>query len=141
MMNQHGFWRHQFPAIAWAAVIFGFSSLPGTTIPISTPYQLDKLIHAGIFFVLCFLLNRALYNQSHFRSLSDYHLVISLLIVIAYGVSDELHQIVVPGRDPDFYDALADSLGGFACTWYLLVRKNRDHNRGDSSQNNGSHSP
>jgi len=87
-MNQHGFWRHQFPAIAWAAFIFGLSSLPGTTIPFSTPYQLDKLIHAGIFFVLCLLLNRALFNQSHFRSLSDHHLVISLLIVIAYGVSD-----------------------------------------------------
>jgi VanZ family protein len=135
MMNQHGFWRHQFPAIAWAAVIFGISSLPGSIVPFSTPFQLDKLFHAGIFFVLCYLLNRALFDQSRFPSLSNYHLVISLLVVIAYGASDEIHQIFVPGRDPDFYDALADSLGGLACTWYLLLQKHRFEKRGDSSQN------
>jgi hypothetical protein len=140
-MNRHGFWRYQFPPIGWAIVIFAISSLPGSVIPFSTPFQLDKLFHAGIFFVLCFLLNRALFSQSHFPSLSRYHLVISLLIVIAYGVSDELHQIFVPGRDPDIYDALADSLGGLACTLYLLLRKSRGDNRGDSSQNTGSQSP
>jgi VanZ family protein len=141
MTNQRGFWRHQFPAIAWAVVIFGISSLPGSVIPISLPFQLDKLFHAGIFFILCLLLNRALFNQNHFLSLSDYHLVISLLVVIAYGVSDELHQTVVPGRDPDFYDALADSLGGLACTFYLLLQKNRVEKRRDSSQETGSQSP
>lgn len=140
-MNRHGFWRYQFPAIAWAAVIFGISSLPGSTIPISPPFQLDKLFHVGIFFVLCLLLNRALLNQSRIPALTGYHLVISLLIVIAYGVSDELHQTVVPGRSSDFYDALADSLGGLACTFYLLLQKSRGENRGDSSQNTGSRSP
>lgn len=140
-MNQHGFWRYQFPAIAWAAVIFGLSSLPGSIIPVSPPAQLDKVFHAGIFFIFCLLLNRALVNQGRVPSLSDYHLIISLLVVIVYGISDEIHQSVVPGRTPDFYDALTDSLGALACTFYLLLRMNRAERQATSGRNSGPHSP
>jgi VanZ family protein len=140
-MTQHGFWRYQFPAIAWAAVIFGISSLPGSVLPESPIPQIDKVFHAGIFFIFCLLLNYALRNQSHFPIVSTYHLVISLVIVIAYGISDELHQTVVPGRTPDFYDALADSLGGLACTLYLLLRTNRAGREVNSGRDVGSHSP
>jgi VanZ family protein len=140
-MNQRGFWRYQLPAIAWAAVIFGLSSLPGSVISISPPFQLDKLFHAGIFFIFCLLLNRALVNQSRAPWLSDYHLIISLLVVIVYGISDEIHQTVVPGRTPDFYDALADSLGALACTFYLLLRMNRAEHQAASGRNSGPHSP
>jgi VanZ family protein len=128
-MRKIGFWRYQSPAIVWAVIIYGISSLPGSVIAISPPYQLDKLFHAGIFFILCLLLNRALLNQRSVPLLSTYHLVLSLVIVIAYGVSDEFHQTVVPGRSPDFYDALADSLGGLACTFYLLLRARRAEQR------------
>jgi VanZ family protein len=141
MVNQHGFWRHQFPAIAWAVVIFGISSLPGSAVPESPLPQLDKLFHAGIFFIFCLLLNRALHNQSPFRLLSSYHLVISLVIVIVYGISDELHQTVVPGRTPDFYDALADSLGALACTFYLLLRMGRAERQATSGRNSGPRLP
>jgi VanZ family protein len=141
MIDRRGFWRQQFPALAWAVVIFGISSLPGSAIPESPLPQLDKLFHAGIFFIFCLLLNRGLHNQSRFPLLSSYHLVISLIIVIGYGISDELHQTVVPGRTPDFYDALADSLGALACTFYLLLRRNRAERQASSRGDSGPHSP
>jgi VanZ family protein len=137
-MKKFGFWRYQFPAIAWAAIIFGISSLPASVIAISPPYQLDKVFHAGIFFIFCLFLNRALLNQSRVPPLSAYHLVLSLVLVIAYGVSDELHQTVVPGRTPDFFDALADSFGGLACTFYLLLRARRAEKRERLERHSGS---
>jgi VanZ family protein len=140
-MKKTGFWRYQSPAIAWAAIIFGLSSLPGSVLAISPPYQLDKVFHAGIFFILCLFLNRALLNQRSIPLLSTYHLVLSLVLVIAYGVSDEFHQTVVPGRSPDFVDALADSLGGLACTFYLLLREHRAEQRENLEGGSGSQSP
>jgi VanZ family protein len=137
-MKKFGFWRYQLPAIAWAAIIFGLSSLPGSVIPTLPPYQLDKVVHAGIFFILCLLLNRALLNQRSIPLLSTYHLVLSLVLVIAYGVSDEFHQTVVPGRTPDFFDALADSFGGLLCTFYLLLRARGAEQREKLERDSGS---
>src|SRR4051794_31700408 len=38
----------------------------------------------------------------------------ALLLATLYGVSDEFHQSFVPGRSPDPYDVLADSIGAAA---------------------------
>ena len=114
------FWRHQFPAIAWAGVIFILSSLPGAFFTIPTRLPVDKAFHAGIFFIFCLLLNRAFINQTRLLTLSRYRLLISFLIVVAYGISDEFHQTFVPGRTPDFADALADSIGGLLGILYLF---------------------
>ena len=107
----------------------------------STPLHFDKAFHAAIFFVFCLLLNRAFLNQSGAPSLSKYHLIISLLIVIAYGASDELHQTLVPGRSPDVYDAIADSLGGLVYTLYLGLSKFQAARKANSSQNSGVRKP
>ena len=39
---------------------------------------------------------------------------VTWLAVVAYGISDEIHQAFVPGRSPDVEDALADAIGGLA---------------------------
>lgn len=133
MTNEHGFWRYQFPAIAWAAVIFGLSSVPSSVITVPTPLHIDKAFHVAIFFIFCLLLNRAFLNQRRAPSLSKYHLFISFLVVVAYGLTDELHQVIVPGRSPDFYDAVADSLGGLVGTLYLLLNKYQASRKGSST--------
>ena len=33
------------------------------------------------------------------------------VMALAYGLSDELHQAYVPGRQSSFYDVLADGAG------------------------------
>ena len=35
------------------------------------------------------------------------------LFAMTYGLSDEFHQLFVPGRSAELYDALADTIGGF----------------------------
>ena len=49
---------------------------------------------------------------------------------ILYGMSDEWHQMYVPGRSPDHMDLLADALGvafGYGTTWALLGRTRNEH--------------
>jgi VanZ family protein len=41
-------------------------------------------------------------------------LLLVTVIVSAYGVTDELHQSFVPGRDCDVWDWVADTLGAFS---------------------------
>ena len=52
--------------------------------------------------------------------------VTTLAIVIAYGISDELHQMFVPGRTADILDVMADAAGGLisivACGAWGIIR-------------------
>lgn len=38
--------------------------------------------------------------------------IVGLIIIILYGVSDEIHQHFVPGRDASILDVMADIVGG-----------------------------
>jgi len=52
----------------------------------------------------------------------------SSFIGIAYGLSDELHQKLVPGRTCDAFDFLADCLGVILVQtgiWLYLKRKEK----------------
>ncbi len=49
--------------------------------------------------------------------------MISLSVVILYGLFDEFHQGFVPGRTSDIFDALADAVGGMIyIVTYLFYR-------------------
>ncbi len=95
---------------AWAALIFVLSSranLPGPGFPYG-----DKILHAGEFGVLAWLLARALLPPmlaSRRKGLAIYWVAgVSSLI---YALSDEMHQAFVPGRSCEISDLLADSAG------------------------------
>ena len=47
-------------------------------------------------------------------------LAIATLCVAAYGVSDEIHQHFVPGRNSEIMDVVADTAGGLLAT--ILMR-------------------
>jgi VanZ family protein len=51
----------------------------------------------------------------------------TLLIAVAYGLSDELHQLFVPNRQFDVHDLAADAIGAGAAavvvwTWGIIKR-------------------
>jgi VanZ family protein len=48
---------------------------------------------------------------------------VSLLLVIAYSLSDEFHQSFVPSRTASIYDCMIDSLGGLTALVLLAIRK------------------
>lgn len=98
------------PAVAWAAGMWTMSSLPdppGASLLV-VPH-LDKVAHAGLFFVLAVLVRFAGAGWAA-----------TVAIAAAWGVVDELHQAGVPGRDPSGLDLAADLAG--AVLGVLVVR-------------------
>ena len=105
--------------------IFYLSHQPSlNVIPPLFPHQ-DKVLHAGIFFLLfiSMIINRDLCGGFH-------PVPVMLSFGIFYAVSDEIHQSYVPGRDCSAGDLIADiiglTVGLFAYFWYFRVYLKKD---------------
>ena len=99
------------PVAAYAAAIFFQSGHPGPDLP-SIPL-IDKLAHAVIYAVLCILVFRAL-RQHRLGRHPVWCAAFSILFTVLYGISDEWHQSMVPERQAEAYDVLADLIGAAA---------------------------
>jgi VanZ family protein len=93
------------PAALWAGVLFFLSSRSWGDAPSRIPVD-DSVVHFGLYFVFGVLLalgrRLAVEPPSFFRV---------FIIGLLYALSDEVHQLFVPGRTFDPMDLLADGLG------------------------------
>jgi VanZ family protein len=106
------------PAVAQAALIFLLSAQPDLHLA-ETPlldFLLHKLGHLAVYGVLAGLVAWAMEApgrqgpRGRPRGAAGWWYV-PLLLCIAYGASDELHQAFVHGRGPSPVDVLIDGLG------------------------------
>jgi VanZ family protein len=95
-------------SLLYMGLIFVLSSFP---LPMKAPSFLlaDKLAHLLEFGLLASLIYFGL-KKSGVRS---HPIFIPFLIASLYGISDEIHQYFVPGRDTDLFDAVANAVGSF----------------------------
>jgi VanZ family protein len=104
-----------------AGVIFYLSSRPFPNLPVTFDHM-DKIAHVGIFALLALLvawgLLRAFPGWPPVRAL-----LLALLVAVAYGALDELHQRSVPGRTPDPMDLAADGVGAGTAVAALALRR------------------
>jgi len=100
---------NHFPVILYAGLIFWGSSIP--SLPSHLPFTIkDKVLHFLEYFIFGILLIRS--GLSLNRRLTPRAMLIVVFIIgILYAATDELHQGFVPGRDMNFWDWLADSIG------------------------------
>jgi len=92
----------------------------------SVPSGWDKLAHVSAYAVLGALCLRAFHGGLHW--LGRWQSCKALLLTVTYGLVDELHQGLVPGRDPSVFDWGADVLGsgiGLACVALLVAWRSR----------------
>lgn len=113
-------WPALVGAIVWAAVLFwqSSSSSAGSFLGF-LPDGSDKVLHAGAYAVLAALLTLATGRP-----------LLGVGLAIAYGITDEVHQSFVPGRDASVGDLVADAAGaalGAGLVVYLLRRKRRSN--------------
>ncbi len=102
----------------WMAVLFGLSSMPGT----SVPGNYASLGHFAFYAVLGALVWMAVYEPHRATAA----IAIAVLISAAYGVTDEFHQSFVPGRMPDVVDWGVDTLGALAgacLVWFAASKR------------------
>jgi VanZ family protein len=114
------------PAFAWAAMIFGLSSVQGQKLPDMPAPNFDKLVHAAVYVVLGALCLRALRRTSTLPLARA--VILAGALTTAYGISDEFHQSFTPQRSPDWRDAVADAAGGFAGALAAALLKSRNLN-------------
>ena len=100
-----------FPVIGFAALIFHLSSIPGKNIPQLFPHQ-DTLFHIIEYALFAMLITRALKvccPKISFIRIFSWVFFLSF----SFALSDEFHQVFVPGRSPSLYDIVSDSIGIF----------------------------
>ena len=89
------------PVVAWAAVIFAFSSIPSLSSGLGTwDYVLRKGAHMTEYAILAWLLLRAVGSAGW-----------AFALAVAYAGTDELHQHFVRGRHASPVDVCIDAAG------------------------------
>lgn len=109
------------PVVLFAVFIFLMSSTssPGGMDPFP---NFDKVAHFLVYGVFALLMFRGLSRTTGTKNF----LLIAILTVIltvAYGMSDEFHQSFVPERDSDVKDIVADGIGATAAVTILYIRR------------------
>lgn len=92
-------------------MIFGLSSIPGSRIPDVGVSFADKVAHVLVYGGLGALCFRGLRRSWPLLSIRSTVLAAALL-ALAYGLTDEFHQMFVPNRSSEFLDLVADLIGG-----------------------------
>ena len=101
------------PVLAWAGVIFAFSSIPSLSTHLGTwDLILRKLAHMTEYAVLALLLLRATGS-----------VVWAFALTVAYAGTDEFHQTFVRGRHGTPVDVGIDAVGALIGLSLLRLRR------------------
>ncbi len=112
------------PWVAMMLLITIESSIPDVPVPdLGVDYS-DKIYHFVIFGMLGLFLIRGMFLAVN-HLLRKNPFAATFLIGTLFGLSDEIHQSFVPGRNMDLYDWAADILGIvlFALVYRIYLNK------------------
>lgn len=101
------------------AVIFVASSMPS---PPGAGRFNDKIGHAALYGGLAVITLRALAGGARLQATWRTALI-AVALAGAYGVTDEIHQSLVPSRQADVYDLVADVVGAAVAVGAVQVLK------------------
>lgn len=99
------FKKYWVPVFLYAGFIFYISSIPAPEILIKIDLS---PIHIPEFFILSYLIFRALSREGAalWRTFA-----LAIVITTIYGVTDEIHQLFVPGRSFSIFDIIFNFIG------------------------------
>jgi VanZ family protein len=99
-----------------AVVIFLVSNISSFPV-VGTGINLSIFYHFGVFFMFTFFLTLSITN----KKLDNRMITIILLISLIYAITDEFHQLFVPGRFSDIKDILIDFFGSLLSVISLKI--------------------
>jgi VanZ family protein len=108
------------PPLVYAAAIFTFSA-QSDPMPALTAAVWDKALHWIEYGGLALLLCRAFRGEGYAWLAAC---LLAAVVASGYAVSDEWHQSMVPGRNSDVRDWVADTIGAaFGVTLYCFAAR------------------
>lgn len=110
------------PVIIYCTAIFIQSSYPSVKTGVDIP-GFDKIMHLCGYGLLSGTMLRAV--RGSFPQMGVIRqLILSIVLSILYGISDEIHQSFVSYRTADFFDCIADAAGSvMGVTAFQLISK------------------
>jgi len=114
-MKYKDFVKYWLPFLLYALLIFYLSSVTVLLGPDFVPefrWQ-DKLFHVFEFFLFAFLALRLLL----FYKVKNAYLF-AVVVSVLYGITDEIHQLFVPGRFFSLFDILANAIGSLLIVFF-----------------------
>jgi hypothetical protein len=119
-------WIYALASLVWMGVLAYLSSQPGTKVHVEPP--LDKVIHLCAFGILGFLVACAAGPRLRWHAAW-----IATLVAALYGLGDEVHQSLTPGRSASAWDWTFDVAGGASGGAAWLVAWSQGLRRGRGS--------
>ena len=121
------FLKHNIFTLFFFLLIFIGCFIPGTNLPKARVENLDKVLHATLFFLFSFSSIIGFIKQSQFPKLHfdavKYVVGVSILMAV---FTEIIQHLFIPRRSFDFFDLIADFVGiTFAFSLFLLVRGNK----------------
>jgi len=98
-------------SVYWGIIFLG-TSLPGTSLDYIPKYS-DKLKHFVAYLILTILLYWFYLIKNKKKDLTRKQIWFIIILTGGYGIVDELHQLLIPGRSCDIADWLSDLAGIF----------------------------
>ncbi len=108
------------PVLSYCGIIFFLSSFSFELEREEILYS-DKFFHLVEYFLLGVLASRAFKNSFPHATVFKYYFLV-ILFCSLYGISDEIHQLFVPGREFSSADILVDVLGVGLGAWVYRLR-------------------
>ena len=107
------------PVLGAALSIYYVSSLPQIPYLHSTFALYDKVLHIIAYFIfgISLLLAFVPYKKTSLKK----KLIISIIIGVFYGATDEYHQYFVIGRSSEIADLIADIIGISLSSIFMIV--------------------
>ncbi len=114
--------------IIWCIIILILCAIPGDTVSstsINIPY-FDKIVHFGMFFMMGVFLCAELRYQTSL-SYTKTTILTVILVAIYGGIIEVLQHYIFIKRSGDYYDLIADILGGLiAALIFPWLKKKKD---------------
>ena len=114
--------------IAWTIVIFWATLTPAESLPESGLFDFpffDKIAHFGLFVVFSYLLSGALWHRAQVNIAKSTRFFLAFTIAFVMSLLIEFLQKLIPGRDFEILDILANLAGtvvGFL-VWEMKLLK------------------
>jgi len=126
-MNYVIYWLEKNSKVTWGitltymSIIFFLSSIPYPPQPLPLKFYAPVIEHIIEYAILGFLLSVTIKTKN--EKMQRWTIFLAITIATIYGITDEIHQLFVPGRTASVLDAFLDCVGAILGSLLKILLK------------------